>query len=97
MEKKFKQDIGMEEIRTGLGINRRIKDDIEKGLEVVRLDLKEKDIYRAFVPDKDFIANKITKEYIESHIELKVKKILKTEKSETRFGHYVYFKGGNNG
>ena len=36
-------------------------------------------------------------DWSESHIELKVKKILKTEESETRFGHYVYFKGEDNG
>ena len=60
-----------------------------KKLEVVRLDVKEKDIYRAFIPCRIEIG---AKTYIED-AGFKVKKILKIEIVEERFGDYVYFKG----
>ena len=67
-----------------------------KKLEVVRLGVKEKDIYRAFIPNIDMIKTKITKDYLEKNYELcelKVKKIINIEMAEERFGDYVYFKG----
>ena len=61
-----------------------------KKLEVVRLDVKEKDIYRAFIPCRG--VERGAKTYIED-AGFKVKKILKIEIVEERFGDYVYFKG----
>jgi len=63
-----------------------------KKLEVVRLDVKEKDIYRAFIPCRGEIIEIGAKTYIED-AGFKVKKILKIEIVEERFGDYVYFKG----
>ena len=72
-----------------------------KKLEVVRLNVKEKDIYRAFIPDVGLRMIKMSKNEIKKYLEndsliskLKVKKIIQIEAAEERFGNYVYFKGG---
>ncbi len=67
-----------------------------KKIEIVRLGVKEKDVYRAFLPDIEGVVakNKITKKYLEENYRLKVKKILSVEYPEARYGYYVYYKGG---
>ena len=68
-------------------------------LEVVRLGIKEPDVYRAFIPDVGIAMLKMSKNKIKKLIEdegvkgLKVKKIIQIEAAEERFGNYVYFKG----
>jgi len=72
-----------------------------KKLEVVRLGVKEPDVYRAFIPDVGLRMIEMSKKEIKKYLEndsliskLKVKKILQIEPAESRFGDYVYFKGG---
>ena len=65
-------------------------------MEIVKLNVKEKDIYRAFIPDVGLAMAEMDKDEIKKLIKiegLKVEKILEIQTAEERFGNYVYFKG----
>lgn len=65
-------------------------------MEVVRPDVKEPDVYRAFIACRGKMSETGAKKYIEDE-GFKVKKILNIELAEGRYGCYVYYKGGKSG
>jgi len=66
------------------------------GIEIIRLNVEEPDIYRAFIPDVGLVMNKNEIKKLIKVKGLKVKKILEVEAAEERFGNYIYFKGCEN-
>jgi len=62
-------------------------------MEVVKLDVKEHNVYRAFIACRGKMSETGAKTYIEDE-GFKVKKIINIELAEEHYGCYVYYKGG---
>lgn len=62
-------------------------------MEVVRLGVKEPDVYRAFIACRGKMSKTGAKKYIEDE-GFRVKEILNIELAEERYGCYIYYKGG---